>query len=731
MLKPMRKKMVSLKYKLLIPIISALLVVFVLMHLIINNVTRSNSIRRTKELSLSQARVIASETDAYFNEARNIAYTLAQSFITQRNSPSKSRQLVLNTMHKVLSIKKKYYAIFTMWEENAFDNKDLEYGKMYGQKTGRFSASVYRLGDSIACYNNNALFSNIPAYLSDGGFDEFEEEYYLLPKTRQRPLITGPYLYSYTKNKKDVVNFISVVYPMIYEKSFLGIVGIDIDIDFLNSVIIKKPLSSNMYYSIISAEGIVIANPDSTIIGKKIVTKHSISVIQDSLKNVDHLVSEYYSNYHKSDMVQYFLPITIAGAHKPWLVMVEIPKYEIFTDARQLSFMVTTISFFSLLLLIIIIYLFLNSILQPIEAVVKFSEKLAGGELKARIKISRNDELGKLIETLHFMAEELNKHRNHLELLVQERTQETNQLNEELQGSNEELYTTNEILLEERNRLEDTLEELKQIQNQLVKQEKMASIGSLTAGIAHEINNPINFISSGITGLSFIIEEMTEITNHFIGGFDISSDCSVNKKINAPLIKEKMTEMLEEFHILMGSIKNGVDRTTNIVKGLRTFSRLDNENSIQTDLHQILDSTLTILHSKYKNRIEIKKNYNNIPDLDCYPGKLGQAFLNILVNAIQAIENEGEIKIKTELTENRDSVVITIIDNGSGIPQEIVNKIFDPFYTTKEVGEGTGLGLSIVHGIIEEHNGLIAVNTELNKGTEFIVNLPLKKNAEN
>lgn len=324
---------------------------------------------------------------------------------------------------------------------------------------------------------------------------------------------------------------------------------------------------------------------------------------------------------------------------------------------------------------------------------------------------------------------ELRKHKENLELLVQERTNEIQQLNEELQANNEELYTTNEMLVEERNRLEEALEELKLIQGQLIKQEKMASIGTLTAGIAHEINNPVNFISSGITGIKFMIEEMTQITNQFIDVCIEVNDCPAKKKIDTPGIKEKMTEILDELPILIESINNGVERTTNIVKGLRTFSRLDTENLVQANINELIDSTLTILYNKYKDRIEIIKDFSDIPKIYCLPGKLGQVFLNVLVNAIQAIENKGKIYIHTGLNLQKNNIVIKIKDNGPGIPQKVVDKIFDPFFTTKDVGEGTGLGLSIVHGIIEEHNGIIEVNSKKGNGTEFIMFLPLKSNA--
>lgn len=321
---------------------------------------------------------------------------------------------------------------------------------------------------------------------------------------------------------------------------------------------------------------------------------------------------------------------------------------------------------------------------------------------------------------------ELKKHKENLEYLVQDRTQEINQLNEELQTNNEELFAANEMLVEERAQLQRTLKELNLVQKQMISQEKMASLGTLTAGIAHEINNPVNFISSGVTGLNFMLDEMTKISRQFIEVCVEVENCPAKKKINAPEIREKMIEILEELPSLVGAIKNGVDRTTTIIKGLRTFSRLDSEKFVMANVNELLDSTLTILHNKYKNKIEVIQNYSDIPEFYCLPGKLGQAFLNILINAIQAIENKGVIEIETKLNKE-NNIIIKIKDDGSGMPQDIVDKIFDPFFTTKKVGEGTGLGLSIVYGIIKEHNGNIEVNSKKAVGTEFKIILPLKE----
>lgn len=274
--------------------------------------------------------------------------------------------------------------------------------------------------------------------------------------------------------------------------------------------------------------------------------------------------------------------------------------------------------------------------------------------------------------------------------------------------------------------LQNTLDELKQAQTQLVQSEKLASVGQLTAGIAHEINNPINFISAGIDSLVTNIGEIKEVMEAYN---EITPENTREKlaSISALKAKNEYELAVDEVDKLIESIKDGTKRTTEIVNGLRTFSRLDEDVLKTADIHDGIDSTLILLHNKYKNRIKINKHYGEIPLVECFPGKLNQVFMNILSNAIDAIEKEGEINIKTEIQSEKkgDLVVIHISDTGRGMPDEIKNRIFEPFYTTKDVGKGTGLGLSIAKGIIEKHKGNIKVISEPGDGTEFLITLPL------
>jgi signal transduction histidine kinase len=256
----------------------------------------------------------------------------------------------------------------------------------------------------------------------------------------------------------------------------------------------------------------------------------------------------------------------------------------------------------------------------------------------------------------------------------------------------------------------------------------MASLGQLTAGIAHEINNPINFVTANIQPLKDDLGDILKIIQCYekvVREKGLENDFQeVEKYKNDAQIEFT----LKEVNDLLRGIEDGAMRTSEIVKGLRNFSRLDQNVYKKANLNENLDSTLTLLHSSYKNRIEIIREFEEIDEVECFPGKINQVFMNILSNAIQAISGEGTITIRTK--QEGDLVKISIRDSGAGMSEEVRKKIFDPFFTTKDVGKGTGLGLSISFGIIQKHHGEIDVFSAPGKGTEFVIKLPSKQETE-
>ncbi|MEN8119946.1 MAG: YfiR/HmsC family protein [Bacteroidota bacterium] len=276
--------------------------------------------------------------------------------------------------------------------------------------------------------------------------------------------------------------------------------------------------------------------------------------------------------------------------------------------------------------------------------------------------------------------------------------------------------------------LEKTLQELTDAQSQLIQSEKMASLGVLTAGIAHEINNPVNYISSGLEGLKTVSTQIVNIVLEYQQDIN-GNNQDENQEIDKQHIGDELKTLSGGIQSLTQNIQNGVQRTTEIIKSLNIFSRIDNDELSLTDLHENINSTITLLHNQYKNRIEIIKDYGQIPKTFCYSSKLNQVFMNVLSNAIHAIPKKGTIVIRTfhlekSTGQKSGSIKISIKDSGTGIPKDIQTKIYEPFFTTKQVGQGTGLGLSITHSIIEQHNGSIEYTSD-SEGTEFEIYIPV------
>lgn len=296
------------------------------------------------------------------------------------------------------------------------------------------------------------------------------------------------------------------------------------------------------------------------------------------------------------------------------------------------------------------------------------------------------------------------------------------QQKEKIEEINKKLSTTNKSLYE-------TIKRLSETQSQLVASEKMASLGVLTAGIAHEINNPVNFIYTGINSLRKDIEDLLNSIEKINNEINLYGNTELINKIDEIKNENEWEEILEIIPQTIDDIKIGAERAADIIKGLRDFSRIDKDKKQWFNVHEGLESSLLLLKNKFKNQINIVKEYKQLPGIECYPGKLNQAFLNILSNSIDAIEEEGTITIRTSL--ENDMIKIQVEDTGKGISEENLHKIFDPFFTTKSVGKGTGLGLSITFGIIKEHNGEIDVKSKINCGTIFTISLPCNHNLDN